>query len=148
MRMSLSTITMLTCMTIALGGCGGSNNSPPGSITVNDDAFEVSAPISTKEADGGSIDISLGSSGYADSLFYINVNITNNCSEAIVNASCNVTALKGTTVLGTGFAYFSEGETISPGQSAQGGAIFFNVTKSTEFDQVSMSASNCSWSYN
>lgn len=74
---------------------------------------------------------------------YVTVELRHVKGDPIYNASCDVYALSGSTILDTGFAYFAGGSTIKAGQTTSEDAIFFNLNSSTAYSVDS----ECDWLY-
>lgn len=72
---------------------------------------------------------------------YATVELRHIKGDPIYNASCDVYALNGSTIIDTGFAYFAGGSTIRAGQNTSKDAIFFDLNSSTEY---SVDA-DCDW---
>lgn len=76
---------------------------------------------------------------------YVVLKIKHNGGDDIYNASCDVRAMKGSSIMDTGFVYFADGGTIKSGESAQDEAIFFNLTSHSQYERVE--TSECTWLY-
>lgn len=76
---------------------------------------------------------------------YVILHIMHKSGDDIYNASCDVRAMNGSSIMDTGFAYFADGGTIRSGESAQDEAIFFNLSSQSEYDRFE--TSDCTWLY-
>lgn len=76
---------------------------------------------------------------------YVILKIKHNGGEDIYNASCDVRAMKGSSIMDTGFTYFADGGTIRSGESTQDEAIFFNLSSHSQYERVE--TSECTWLY-
>jgi len=76
---------------------------------------------------------------------FVVLHINHTGGNDIYNASCDVRAMQGSTIVDTGFAYFADGGTIKSGESAHDEAIFFNLSAHTQYETVE--TSECTWLY-
>ena len=67
---------------------------------------------------------------------YIIITVKNTGNATGYNASCDVQAKIGNTIIDAGFAYFASGGSISVGESAIDEAIFFDLTSHSDYDNL------------
>ena len=77
---------------------------------------------------------SLGTKSYGSP--YVTITFKNIGEETGYNVSCDVQAKKGNTIVDAGFAYFVNGGSISPGESAISEAIFFDLDSHSDYDKL------------
>jgi hypothetical protein len=76
---------------------------------------------------------------------YVIFKIQHKGGDDIYSAHCDVMAMKGSSIMDTGFAYFADGGTIRSGENAQAEAVFFNLSSHSQYEIVE--ARGCTWLY-
>ena len=66
----------------------------------------------------------------------ITITVKNTGNATGYNVSCDVQAIRGSTIIDDGFAYFASGGDIDPGMSAVDEAIFFDLSSHSDYDRL------------
>ncbi len=67
---------------------------------------------------------------------FVTITVKNIGNATGYNVSCDVLAKKGNLIVDSGFAYFANGASIDPGESAVDEAIFFDLDSHSDYDKL------------